>query len=159
VWMTEGTKYHALFEHLLFSAGSAHPMTFSQIEDVIEAKLPPSARQREEWWSNSPAGHSQARAWMRANYKASKVDLKGETVTFVLEGWPEQYKELDAGRPGSSYSSGLAEGAQTPFDCRPEAKSSGQSGNHPLFGVWKGKVTLLPGHDYAKPAFEGGEQS
>ena len=33
-----------------------------------------------------------------------------------------------------------------------EEPAAGQ--DHPLFGVWKGKVTLLPGYDYTKPAFE-----
>ena len=26
--------------------------------------------------------------------------------------------------------------------------------DHPLFGIWKGKVTLVPGYDYSKPAFD-----
>ena len=49
--MTEGTKYHPLFEHLLFSGQGQLSMTFSEIEGVIGAPLPPSARRLEEWWS------------------------------------------------------------------------------------------------------------
>jgi hypothetical protein len=150
--MTEGTKYHPLFEYLLFSGQGSHLMTFSEIEEIIEAKLPPSARTREEWWSNSPSGHSQARAWMRAGYQASKVDLNGDTVTFTLEGWPEKYRDhrvFEFKQPG-----GLAESAQALFERSPARNTTGQETKHPLFGIWKDKVTLLPDYDYCKPVYE-----
>ncbi|MDO8359391.1 MAG: hypothetical protein Q7T08_05050 [Devosia sp.] len=154
---TEGTKYHPLFEHLLFSGHGQAVMTFAEIETVLGARLPPSARGREEWWSNSPNGHSQARAWMRAGYKTSRVDLAAQNVTFTLEGWPEGYR-----RPsffGASQQSGLAETPQATL--APPGKGAPQQGqierDHALFGIWKGKVKLVPGYDYAKPAFEADE--
>lgn len=152
--MTEGTKYHPLFEYLLFSGRGRMSMSFSEIEAVIGASLPASARKREEWWSNSPSGHSQARAWMRASYRTSKVDLKGEKVDFTLEGWPAAYRKVDTvpvvRQPG------LGESAQTDYE-RPRIGQGGQgpgAADHPLFGIWKGKVALVPGYDYTKPAFE-----
>jgi hypothetical protein len=161
--MTEGTKYHPLFEHLLFSGQGQLSMSFAEIEAVIGARLPPSARKREEWWSNSPSGHSQARAWMRASYRTSNVDLAGERVVFSLEGWPEGYRatnirSLLAGR----HPSGLGETVQATYD--PSQAQAGEAGqgsdqpDHPLFGIWKGKVTLVPGYDYTKPAFEPDEK-
>jgi hypothetical protein len=150
--MTEGTKYHPLFEHLLFSGQGLLSMTFSEVESIIEAKLPPSAHTREEWWSNSPRGHSQARAWMRAGYQASKVDLNGKTVTFVMDGWPEKFhgsKVIELREP-----TGLGENAQASFDQAPTKVSESSGTKHPLFGIWKGKVTLLPDYDYSKPAYE-----
>ena len=92
--MTEGTKYHPLFEFLLFSGQGEKTMTFAEIEAVIGARLPPSARRREEWWSNSASGHSQARAWLRANYKAGSVNLAKQTITFRLDGWPDGYSTV-----------------------------------------------------------------
>jgi|SRR6185312_988476 hypothetical protein len=148
---TEGTKYHPLFEHLLFNGHGQMTMTFAEIEAVLNARLPPSARKREEWWSNSPNGHSQARAWMRAGYKTSQVDLTGQKITFTLEGWPEGYVHshfFDA-RPE------LAESPQATFASSEDKTAVEQ--DHPLFGIWKGKVTLVPGYDYTRPAFDPDE--
>ncbi len=148
---TEGTKYHPLFEHLLFSGQGRLSMTFSEIEKVIGGSLPPSARRREEWWSNSPNGHSQARAWMRASYRASQVDLANETVDFVLEGWPDGYRKLKSLLKADSSEqspTGMSEPGQVGYKAER---------THPLFGIWIGKVTLIPGYDYTKPAFEPDE--
>ncbi len=156
--MTEGTKYHSLFEYLLFSGQGRLSMSFAEVESIIGASLPPSARKREEWWSNSPSGHSQARAWMRASYKASNVDLSGEKVVFSLEGWPDGYRTVNLGSlsPGSGQI-GLGEMAQASYDGAGSAPTAGQNldqAEHPLFGIWEGKVTLVADHDYTKPAFE-----
>lgn len=149
--MTEGTKYHPLFEHLLFSGQGRISMTFSEIEKVIGRSLPPSARQREEWWSNSPSGHSQARAWMRASYRASQVNLANETVDFMLEGWPDGYRKLKR-PPKADDAEQSRKGMSEPGQAGYEAKRT-----HPLFGIWVGKVSLIPGYDYTKPAFEPDE--
>ena len=156
--MTEGTKYHPLFEYLLFSGQGRILMTFAEIEQVIEARLPPSARRREEWWSNSSNGHSQARAWLRASYRTSHVDLAGETVVFSLEGWPQGYSKanlVSLGIEEGSKGIGMAEAPQAGYQALQHSKPSQSTGKgHPLFGIWKGKVTLLPGYDYTKPAFD-----
>jgi hypothetical protein len=149
---TEGTKYHPLFEHLLFNGHGQVTMSFAEIEGVLNAHLPPSARTREEWWSNSPNGHSQARAWLRAGYGTSQVDLGGQKVTFTLEGWPEGYQ-----RPnlfGAAGGGGLAESPQAPLTAAEDEAARHGPVDHPLFGIWKGKVTLVPGYDYTRPAFE-----
>ncbi|MEO8666883.1 MAG: hypothetical protein ABI399_00085 [Bauldia sp.] len=125
-------------------------MAFSEIEGVIGAALPLSARRREEWWTNSENGHSQARAWRRASYRTSKVDLVNETVDFVLEDWPEGYrKPVLAGKHqrGRLAQTGLSEPAQPGYEVVPD-----HARVHPLFGIWEGKVTLVPGYDYTKPA-------
>jgi hypothetical protein len=149
---TEGTKYHPLFEHLLFNGHGQVTMTFAEIEDVLSAKLPPSARSREEWWSNSPNGHSQARAWMRAGYETSGIDLDGQKVTFTLEGWPERYQRRS--RFGAASGAGLAESPQVPLGTAENTAAAPGAADHPLFGIWKGKVKLVPGYDYTRPAFE-----
>lgn len=148
--MAEGTKYHPLFEHLLFSGQGQKTMTFAEIEEVIEAPLPPSAGMREEWWSNSPSGHSQARAWMRAGYRALGVDLTNKCVTFTLEGWPEKYVEPTSFRRLAEKHSGVAETSQASLD----KPSNSHGREHPLFGIWIGKAKLVPGYDYTTPAFD-----
>ena len=143
---TEGTKYHPLFEYLLFSGHGQVTMSFAELAAILDAPLPPSAFKRQEWWSNSPSGHSQARAWMRAGYGTSRIDLAGQKVTFTLEGWPEGYVRANSATRRSAQG-GLHEPPQAAL--APESQSE-----HPLFGVWKGKVTLIPGYDYTRPAFE-----
>lgn len=151
--MTEGTKYHPLFEHLLFGGRGEISMTFKEIEDVLGKPLPPSARKLEEWWSNNARGHSQARAWLRANYKTARVDLARETVDFKLDGWPDGYVKAKWPPVESRLvEGGLSESAQSRYTA-PEPRS------HPLFGVWAGKVKLLPGVDYTKPAFDMDESA
>lgn len=149
---TEGTKYHPLFEHLLFNGHGQVTMTFAEIEGVLDARLPPSARSREEWWSNSPNGHSQARAWMRAGYETSQIDLAGQKVTFTLEGWPEGYQRSNPFGPAAE--TGLAESPQVPLAAAGGEATDHGPVDHPLFGIWKGKVKLVPGYDYTRPAFE-----
>jgi hypothetical protein len=154
--MTEGTKYHPLFEQLLFSGQGHLSMSFAEIEQIIGARLPPSARQREEWWANSPSGHSQARAWMRANYRASRIDLKNERVDFNLEGWPEGYRRPNMTPTVEKVHPGMAEAAQASYELPRESSLAPATAetDHPLFGIWVGKVTLCQGYDYTKPAFE-----
>ena len=125
---TEGSKYHPLFEHLLFLGHGQVTMSFADISAVVGAPLPPSAFAREEWWSNSPNGHSQARAWMRAGYNTSRVDLAARKVTFTLEGWPEGYGR--ANLFDRSVQAGLGEPPQA------DLQSAGPQPDHPLFGIW-----------------------
>jgi hypothetical protein len=154
---TDGTKYHPLFEHLLFNGHGQVTMTFAEIEAVLEARLPPSARGRQEWWSNSPNGHSQARAWMRAGYETSQVDLAGQKVTFTLKGWPEGYRRPDW---FGTATQGLAQSPQAPLAANESqpADNGPVNRDHPLFGIWKGRVKLVPGYDYTRPAFDPDDQ-
>jgi hypothetical protein len=147
MYETEGSKYHPLFEHLLFSGQRQLTLSFGEIEAVIGAPLPASAGSRQEWWSNSPNGHSQARAWMRAGYESSRVDLIGRRVTFTLAKWPDRMVSP------SSHSPGLAEPSQALLEPHEELQAER---DHPLFGIWTGKVKLIPGYDYTRPAFEPG---
>lgn len=152
--MTESSKYHPLFEHLLYSGQGTLRLFFSEIEAILEARLPPSARAREEWWSNNQNGHSQARAWMRANYRAS-ADLTTETVTFVLNGWPREYRHAAEGVFLRKSGAGLGENPQSGYLNNGDEKPRPNFSDHPLFGIWKGKVSLLADHDYTEPAFDG----
>ena len=79
-------KYGPLREHLTsVSAGQTRvELTFHQIERVLGVRLPPTARQRREWWENEIAGsHVQAAAWREAGWMVESLDRRGERVTFV----------------------------------------------------------------------------
>jgi hypothetical protein len=59
-------------------------MTFADIERVIGASLPASARRYRPWWANEQAGtHIHARAWLDAGRRTTNVDLNAQTVDFV----------------------------------------------------------------------------
>lgn len=57
-------------------------ISFQQIEELLGAPLPASARQHRSWWSNDPANHAQALAWLEAGWEVEDVDTSQETVTF-----------------------------------------------------------------------------
>jgi transcriptional regulator with XRE-family HTH domain len=60
--------------------------------------------------------------------------------------------------PKASQNEGFAEMKQAGFSGQPTgalpiaSEKTGKPGRHPAFGVWKGKVTLLPDYDYTQPA-------
>ncbi len=80
--MKAGSKYFPLFSRLQRAAGAPVTMTFTQIEELLGASLPGSARVRAGWWSNRSQGAVQAVAWMDAGYHVQAVDLVAETVRF-----------------------------------------------------------------------------
>jgi hypothetical protein len=60
-------------------------MTFREIESVLGATLPASARTHEPWWRDASRGtrHVQATAgWIAAGWRVVHVDLRGGRVTF-----------------------------------------------------------------------------
>ncbi len=75
-------KYDPL-KHYLEASGQAEvPLGFDQIEQIIGSTLPASARKHAAWWSNSPAGHVNAQAWLEAGYASQNVDLHTERLVF-----------------------------------------------------------------------------
>ncbi len=81
-------KYVPLARYLLNLASTKQSVTlsFSQIEEILGADLPPSARRYRPWWGNDYSGHVQASAWLSVGWKVAKVSVPGESVTFDLEG-------------------------------------------------------------------------
>lgn len=58
-------------------------LTFKAIEEVINRKLPASARQLRAWWSNDSVGHVQSREWLDVGWRVSYVDMEKEEVLFT----------------------------------------------------------------------------
>ncbi len=81
--MKEGSKYHALYEHLRQFGQEEIVLTFVEIEELLNAKLPASARRQRGWWGNRGRGGVQAMAWMGAGYHVVALDLAAERVTFA----------------------------------------------------------------------------
>lgn len=68
-------KYDPLHRFLRRQSAAEVVLTFSEIENLLTAILPKSARRR-EWWANETSAettHVQCKAWMRAGYLAFPV--------------------------------------------------------------------------------------
>jgi hypothetical protein len=59
-------------------------LSFVEIERIIGAPLPASARRHRPWWANERSGnHVHALAWMGADRRTANVDLNAGSVDFI----------------------------------------------------------------------------
>ena len=79
--MKPGTKYYPLYEYLR-PLGQDEPitLTFDQIEAIIGAPLPRSARTSRAWWANSTT--PQGQAWLEAGWLIDAVDIEEAWAIF-----------------------------------------------------------------------------
>ena len=77
----KGRKYLKLYTHLCGLNAREWMATFADIEAIIGAKLPPSARYYQAWWAND-SSHSQGAAWAAAGWETAEVGLAKETLLF-----------------------------------------------------------------------------
>ena len=77
-------KYEPLADYLAALAAEEMTLTLAEIEAIIGAPLPPSARDP-TFWSNSREGLFRVRPWLRASWRVARTDLRGEppAVTFA----------------------------------------------------------------------------
>jgi hypothetical protein len=86
-----GSKYDPLQWYLLERAASHREISLSldQIEAIIGATLPDSARKYRDWWSNQSdvSRRPNAKAWMDAGYKVELVGPKSvvTSVRFIRQ--------------------------------------------------------------------------
>jgi len=77
------SKYDPLIDHLAATRIEQIQFQFSEIEELLGALLPESARNHAAWWGNttSDATHSWANRWTALGWRAT-VDLARQCVTF-----------------------------------------------------------------------------
>ena len=75
-------KYEPLMRYLSDQQGDSCTLTFSDIEKIIRASLPSSARKRVQWWGNDKT-HTQALSWMLAGWNVERPNLSEEYVFFT----------------------------------------------------------------------------
>ena len=89
-------KYDPLRDYLLGCDSDHITLSFAEIEAIIGYALPPSAGAHDAWWANSkegtPSGHSHARAWLTAGYRA-RADREAGTVRFSRPDAPKEVSE------------------------------------------------------------------
>ncbi|WP_186387848.1 MULTISPECIES: hypothetical protein [unclassified Stappia] len=116
-------KYDPLGAYLKTRNIEQVPMTFAEIEKLIDDRLPASARRHRAWWSNNPSNSVITKVWLDAGYVTANVDLARERLTFRR------------GRP--------------PVSSAPAA-SPRRAGR--LYGCMKGTLTVAEGADLTMPA-------
>jgi hypothetical protein len=126
------SKYEPLNAFLKAQTRDEIPMTFSQIEEIVGSKLPPSKRNR-AWWSNNPDNSVMTKAWLAAGYKTVAVDIPGEKLVFHRVRGPQAQESAVAHE-------GLRE-STAPF-VHPQ--------RHPGFGFMKGLIKIEEGFDVTK---------
>src|SRR5205823_508987 len=77
-------NYQRLANHLARQTISPINCTFAQVEGVLGAPLPASARTHRPWWANDRT-HTHARAWLDTGWQTQSVDMARESVTFVRQ--------------------------------------------------------------------------
>ncbi len=76
------SKYNRLRDYLHRVRLNTFPMTFQEIESILDFSLPPSAHEYQAWWSGE--SHALAKAVMHAGFRASfsGSDFMSRKVTF-----------------------------------------------------------------------------
>ena len=90
-------KYAHLERYLSQRRDDSCSLTFSQIEGLIGAPLPASARRHQSWWGNDRT-HAQARSWMRAGWAVEQPRLAEERVRFARVDTHRRAREEAPGR-------------------------------------------------------------
>lgn len=80
-------KYDPLRDHLAKLTGPDWWARFGDVERIIGAKLPPSARGQTRlrgtwWWTGRSLTRPHVRAWTDAGWYPARVDLASEIVVF-----------------------------------------------------------------------------
>lgn len=121
------SKYYRLKEFLAGRGEDHVPMTFADIEKVLEFQLPAS-KQYPAWWSNNPSNNPMTKEWLEAGYETESVNTASGKLVF------RRVRSRGKGSGGSSSS----------------APSSPRQ-HHPGFGFMKGLITFEKGFDVTKP--------
>lgn len=78
-------KYDPLARYLRSRSEQELTVTFTEIERIIDATLPPSAREQPVWWRNDLTPYRcsvQSRAWVGSGYATEAIDIDEQQVTF-----------------------------------------------------------------------------
>ena len=132
------SKYAPLESHLRDSGRERVPMTFEEIERVIDVPLPASALKHRALWSNNPANWVMTKAWLAAGYETEKVDMANRRLVFRKN--PAARPPSDTGRPRTR------PGSEQPTR-RPGLFAR-------VFGALKGTIKISPGTNLTDPIGE-----
>jgi hypothetical protein len=78
-------KYDPFARYLRSRSELELTVAFTEIERIIDAALPPSARQQPVWWRNDLTPYRtsvQSRSWVGSGYAAEVINIDEQWVTF-----------------------------------------------------------------------------
>jgi hypothetical protein len=127
------SKYDPLTTHLKSRRTAEVPMSFIEIEQLLGFALPASSATHRAWWSNNPQNNVMTRAWLKAGYRTTEVDIPGRKLVFR--------------RTSPVPETGVAPA--------PPDEVMVDHVDHPLYGCMAGTVTFVEGVDLTEPADPG----
>ncbi|GEK34214.1 DUF7662 domain-containing protein [Kurthia sibirica] len=75
-------KYYPLFDYLSKQVEDQIILSFDQVEQIINNKLPKSAYTYQAWWGNTRSGtYVQSAAWLEAGFRVETIQF-GHSVEF-----------------------------------------------------------------------------
>ena len=122
------SKYAPLKDFLVAQKVDRVPMSFAEIERVLNLPLPAS-KQYPAWWSNNPSNNPMTREWLEAGFETESVNIGSGKLVF------RRVRKM----PNSAPSSASA------------APNEARADRHPGFGFMKGLITIEAGFDITKP--------
>jgi hypothetical protein len=76
------SKYDPLGDYLASRQTAEVPMSFSDIETVIGAALPPKAVDHPAWWSNNTSNNTMTKVWLDAGFRTERVNISARKLVF-----------------------------------------------------------------------------
>lgn len=78
------SKYSLFAKYLESISTNQITVRFSEFEEIISNKLPPTARKHRAWWANSisDSTHTWANLWLDSGWMVSRVDMTEEYAIF-----------------------------------------------------------------------------
>ena len=77
-----GSKKYRFLSDFLYESNQARvKLSFDEIENILNFKLPDSASTHRAFWANTTS-HSIALSWLSVNYEVVEVDLKNKYIVF-----------------------------------------------------------------------------
>jgi hypothetical protein len=121
-------KYEPLGTFLRNQRAQEVPLTFSEIEKITGAKLPPKAQHHRAWWSNNSSNNVMTKVWLEAGYESARVDMSARKLVFR--------RVAKAGEGSGGLTKPYATG----------------DGRHPIRGALRDITFVPPGVDLTEPA-------
>jgi hypothetical protein len=81
----QDSRYTPLTDYLHNQKGDVNrlSLTFDEIEDIIGAKLPDSARHHRVWWANDTSSLRHSSSWLDADWKTTNINMNEGTIVFA----------------------------------------------------------------------------
>ncbi|MEO8812036.1 MAG: hypothetical protein ABI376_03875 [Caulobacteraceae bacterium] len=95
------SKYDPLGDYLRGQPTAEAPMSFSDIEKVIGASLPPKAVNHPAWWSNNTSNNTMTRVWLEAGFRSERVNVGARKLVFRRVAGPSARPETRPAPPAT----------------------------------------------------------